>query len=336
MLFIPSKLKFNAFDSFFAISLALVTLSFSPVLTQAETIDFGGKPEKFAGRGDRTPPTCQVQAPSAAGASFLILWNCEDDDAAKQDIRSELWILRNGSSAWELANQVLGFPAATTVDAKLLRSLTVKEGLPASFRVVGIDRAGNATISPSFIVNPGDASTLTCALSVVTNGTETDSTGSTTGVPSRSVVLSSVPSEAIAATATAFTIKSATDSLAATCEIDTICSADSLVGFAGSGVINAGSSSDVSLSITPGAPNVTLSGSVTTGTDGISVTAVSLSGTTTVETEQASVTLECSSSSSSAASGADTGSNAGAVKAAATLSDSADSTGGSESIAAIQ
>lgn len=299
MFYIQSKVRANLVNKFLSVGIAAVTLSLSPVLTQAETFDFGGRPEKFEGRGDRIPPSCQVQAPSAAGASFLILWNCEDNDAARPDIRSELWVLRNGSSAWELANQVLGFPAATTVDEKLLKSTTVKDGLPASFRVVGIDRAGNATISPSFTVNPGDASSLACSLNIATSGTETDSSGSTTGVPSRSVVLSNVPSEAIAATDTAFTIKSSTSSLATTCEIDSICDADSLVAFAGSGVVNSGSSSDVSLSVTPGAPNLTLSGTVTTGADGTSVSAVSLSGTGTVEEESATVTLECFSNTSS-------------------------------------
>jgi len=324
MLFSLPKVKANLINKFCTFGIAAATLSFSPVLTQAETFDFGGKPERFPGRGDRVPPTCQVQAPSAAGASFLVLWNCEDDDAAKGDIRSELWVLRKGSSAWELANQVLGFPAATTIDATLLKSTTVKDGLPASFRVVGIDRAGNATISPPFIVNPGDASTLTCSLTITTSGTETDSSGSTTGVPSRSVVLSNVPSEAIAATDTAFTIKSATSSLATTCEIDSVCEADSLVSFSGSGVVNAGSSSDVTLSVAPGAPNLILSGTVTAGSDGTSVNAVNLSGTGTVEEEQATVTLECSSSTSST----DTaGSTAGTTAEAATFSESATSFG---------
>lgn len=299
MFYNQTKVGTNLASKLLSFGIATVTLSLSPVLAQAETIDFGGRPEKFQGRGDRIPPSCQVQAPSAAGASFLILWNCEDNDAAKPDIRTELWVLRNGSSAWEIGKQFLGFPAGMTVDENLLKSTTVREGLPASFRVVGIDRAGNATISPSFIVNPGDASTLTCSLNLATAGTETDSSGSTTGVPSRSVVLSDVPSEAIAATQTAFTIKSSTSSLATTCEIDSICSADSQVAFSGSGVINSGSSSDISLSITPGAPNLTLSGTVTTGTDGMSVSAVSLSGTAILEEESATVSLECSSSTSS-------------------------------------
>ena len=316
---LSSTPKLELFKKVLTVGFAVFTLALSPILAQAETIDFGGNSERFKGRGDRVPPTCQVQAPSASGDSFLIVWNCEDSDesTSKSDIRSELWILRKGSSAWEIANQVLGFPAATTVDPTLLKSLTVKEGLPASFRVVGIDRAGNSTVSPSFTVNPGDSSNLACALSVSTNGTETDSTGSTTGVPSRTVTITSVQSEAIAATATAFTIRSSTSSLATTCEIDSVCSADSLVSFSGSGVINGGSSSDVSISISPGALNAELSGSVTAGADGVSVSAVSLSGTGTVDEETATVTLECSSTTSST----DTSATAASVGSSETFVD---------------
>jgi hypothetical protein len=180
-----------------------------------------------------------------------------------------------------------------TVTEKELGTLTVKEGLPASFRVVGIDRAGNSTISPSFTVNPGDSNVLTCSMTLSTNGSETGSDGSTTGIPVRTVSVADAATEVIAASATAFTIRAAGAPVATTCEIDSVCSDDAKVSFTGNGVINSGTSSDVTVSVIPGAVTGTLSGAVGQGSDGSSVVSLSLSGTADVEGESASLSLEC-------------------------------------------
>lgn len=255
----------------------------------SETLDFGGKSEMFKGRGDRIPPTCQASAPNSAGAPFLVLWNCVDEGTAQPELRSEIWVLRNGSSAWDHLKTFLGFPAGLEITPEHLLAETVKEGLPASFRVVGIDRAGNTTFSPLLTVNPGDSGNLTCSVSVNTEGSETDEFGSTTGVPAQSVVLSSVPTEAISSSASAFSFSSAAATVANPCEIDAICGESGEISFAGSGTV----AGTASIELTIGTLSASLSGSVTQS--GSVVSAIQASGTATIEDSLATVELSCSS-----------------------------------------
>jgi len=267
----------------------MTALLSNPQGVSAETLEFGGRPERFRGRGDLTPPHCTVQAPSAAGVPFQILWACEDDDSAAPDIRTELWVLEKGAQAWRLVNPFLGFPAGMDVTAGVLRSTTVKEGLPATFRVVALDRAGNTTFSPALTVNPGDSANLSCNLSITTSATETSDSGDTTGVPSQTVEITGMVAEVLLSSSTSFSI-SAGAQTATICEVDSICQSDGKIQFAGSGTNDSGANFE--LSVAPGNFSASLTGSVTTG--GSSVSAVSLSGVTAFEDVSASVELSCS------------------------------------------
>jgi len=270
--------------------LALSALLSAPAF--AETIDFGGRPERFKGRGDRVPPTCQITTPSAAGSDFPVEWNCEDEDTAYQDIRSELWILRKGAPAWELVKTFLGFPAGISISPEILKTASVVEGLPASFRMVGIDRAGNTTFSPTMTVNPGQAEIMNCSLSVTLGGTETSESGETTGVPVQTVSLVDVSTDASSTSEGAFTLKSAVNGVASPCEIDSICEADSVVSFSGSGTFD-DSAASIELSITPGAVSGSLAGTITTSSATGAVSTVSATGSALIEDQSATISLEC-------------------------------------------
>jgi hypothetical protein len=272
----------------------LIAMGILPGDASAETLDFGGRTEMFKGRGDRIPPTCQVSAPNSAGAPFLVLWNCADEGTAQPELRSEIWVLRNGSTAWDHLKTFLGFPAGLEILPEHLLSPTVKEGLPASFRVVGIDRAGNTTFSPVLTVNPGDSGNLSCTISINTEGTETDETGSTTGVPAQSVVISSAATEAISSSASAFSFKSAAPTLASPCEIDALCAESEELSFAGSGTV----AGTASIELTVGSVSASLAGSVRQS--GSVISAIQATGSTTVEESLATIELNCSSNGSGA------------------------------------
>ena len=180
------------------------------------------------------------------------------------------------------------------MSAEILKAPTVREGLPATFRVVGMDRAGNATFSPAFTVNPGASESLACRLEITTDLVETDPSGSTTGIPSRSVILGGIATEAISQSTTAFTLNGTSVSAAETCEIDALCVDEGVVSFAGNGVVSGGTSAQVQFSASPGGLSALLTGSVVQSSTSNTLTSVSLTGAGTVDEEPVNISLTCS------------------------------------------
>lgn len=293
------RLEGNAVSKKFSILLAFYLLGSASISFADSIFDFGGNIERYKGRGDRVPAQCQVGAPTAAGGPFKVLWNCTDNDTSPEEIKTEVWVQRKNSNSWDLYKSFLGFPAGLNVDANVLMAASVREGLPASFRVVAIDRAGNATFSPTVTVAPGQAEIVTCDLAVTTAGTDTDETGETTGIPSQSVILSGVTSDVISNSDTAFIFKSSAAGAASPCEISSVCENNGSVEFSGSGTIATDSTATGDIIVSPGGVVASLTGAISKGSTTGSVTSLELSGETTVEDVPATVELTCTSGSSS-------------------------------------
>lgn len=264
----------------------------------ADNILFGGYPERFKGKGDRIPPDCQVTFPAAAAEPFFILWNCVDNAAEHDDLRSELWIRRSNDSAWELIKTFLGFPASIQVTPELLRAETVAAGLPAEFRLVGVDKAGNVSISKSFSIAPSSESVLLCDIEVITEQTETSSDGTTTGEPTESVVLSDVGTTPNSSASGSVTLSSVQESQAAPCEISDLCEGTNGLAFTATLSTSESSETTGTVVLDPGGEDISpvtidVTGTVTQGES--SVSDVSLEGTTTFGDKSASFTMNCSS-----------------------------------------
>ena len=155
----------------------------------AEVSSFGGSNERFKGKGDRIPPECSLELPDVAGDSFIVKWNCSDDDTEYQDIVTELWMYKKGSESSELVKSFLGFPAAAVINSDLLRGLTVSQSLPLGFRLRAVDRAGNSTISETMYIKSQSASLSKCDLRIVQPATV--AIGGATGLPQTELVVKS-------------------------------------------------------------------------------------------------------------------------------------------------
>lgn len=264
----------------------------------ADNALFGGYPERFKGKGDRIPPDCQVTFPAAASGPFFILWNCVDNAAPHDDLRSELWIRRTGDSAWELIKTFLGFPASIQVTPQLLRTETVPAGLPAEFRLVGVDKAGNVSISKSFSVAPSDESVLLCDVEVITEQTETSTDGTTTGQPSESVILSDVGTTQSSASGNV-TLTGSQDSQAAPCEISDLCEGTNSLSFTATLSVADSGEATGSVVLDPAGDGISPTTIEVTGTvtkDQTNITDSFLEGTTTFGDKNASLTVNCTSS----------------------------------------
>lgn len=261
-------------------------------VASAETTDFGGFTEKFKGAGDKIPPRCQIDLPRASTDPFFVQWNCTDDNAEPGDIRTELWIYRKGAPAGSLLAPFLGFPASVRIDESVLQATTVAEGLPASFRLVAIDRAGITTLSPILTVAAQDNSVDTCTLRVTTEATSSD--GSTTGSPELTVLLDDVAVNVNQLTNTTFRVASKQVAQADPCEIDSLCFNDSEVRF------------ESSLELTDDEGTVSVSGTVTvipgslvvdvegtTTVDGVVLKSLEAQGTGRISGADATVSLTC-------------------------------------------
>ena len=272
---------------------ALSTVLVLPAMVAAETTDFGGYPERFKGAGDRIPPRCQIDVPRASAEPFFVKWNCSDDNAEPADIRTELWIYRKGAPTGALLQSFLGFPAAVRIDESILETATFKEGLPVSVKLLAHDRAGNTTISPIHQVNAQDNSVDTCTLKIITE--ETESSGSTTGVPSLTVNLADAIVSVQQSTTERFQVATKEAQFAGTCEIDSVCFDESRVTFNADLTLTNSNTSETTvkgtLTVVPGSLVVEVTG--TTEVDGVLLRSVELTGTTTIGGATTAVTLSC-------------------------------------------
>lgn len=256
----------------------------------ADVFDFGGSSEKFKGGGDDTPPRCSVGIPRAADAPFFITVDCADDETDDEDVRTEIWILRNGANRFRLVEAYLGFPVSLQVDTAILQVGEFSEGLPAGFRIRAIDRAGNSTTSNGLLVLQQDNRVDQCDLSIVTEATESD--GDTTGVPAMTVLVDNALVTTTQSSTTTFSITTTTSANAAPCEIQSICNNGDQVTFSSSVILGDGDSATGTIAIAPSATMADLTGSATIE-DSV-LTLLDLSGTTTIDGAAATITLTCS------------------------------------------
>lgn len=277
------------------ILLALVAAVFSLLSTTAvyaDTSDFGGYSERFKGKGDREPPQCQLEAPASAAEEFFIQWNCADNYCPVDDIRTELWVLRKDATVPRKVTEFLGFPASVQINTGLLEAATIEEGLPASFRLVATDRAGNSTVSPYVTVLSGEdtEASTTCSLQVVTEATA--STGSTTGVPSMTVLLSDAPVTVRQnSNESSLEILTTSATTAETCEITTLCENNNKLTFDLTLTDVTSSGTAGTIIISPGSVDSSLTG--TSSISGTAITTLNMTGTAVIDETNATVTLTC-------------------------------------------
>ncbi|MCB0323296.1 MAG: hypothetical protein KDD69_06960 [Bdellovibrionales bacterium] len=270
-----------------------VAFSLAAGVANAETFDFGGSPERFSGNGDRKPPRCQINIPRAAQSSFFVQWNCTDDQATPDQIRTSLWIQRPGERAPDKLKEFLGFPASIFIDEGVLRVENFTDGLPAAFRLVAEDRAGTSAISPFYTVVAQDNSVDTCSLELETEGTESD--GGTTGIPSERVLASdvSVTTEQVGNNDVRVTTFAAVN--ASPCEIGDVCSNDEKVTFESSLALLDGDDGTTSATgtviVSPGNVGASVEGSAVRSSS--SLTSLEVSGMTVIDGVPATVTLTC-------------------------------------------
>lgn len=261
----------------------------------AETRDFGGYAERWKGAGDKIPPQCQVNAPTAAEADFAVKWNCVDDNPENtppEKMRSRFWIRRSADTRWRLVDTFLGFPAAVTVDRSILGiapDAEFKSGLPLALRVEAWDVAGNATFSPTMTISGQDNSLDTCSLQIVTVATE--STGDTTGAPSLTVALNDSAVATSDLGQEQIQIATTAPAEAATCEIGALCSDDDELTFDITLTLGDDGQASGTLLVIPSALRVDLAGPIQL-TDSV-LRSANLSGTTEIDGQEANVTLSC-------------------------------------------
>ncbi len=284
---------------------ALLTLliMLTSIPASAEVLDFGGSPDHIKGGGDKEPPRCQFDIPSATTEAFSIKWSCFDNFSEQHEIRTELYMYTTTNPGGSLIGKFLGFPAAAFVDATALGVTDFSAGLPASFRLVASDRSGISSISQPVIVTFGtpeddsddaddDTDTegvTSCDLTIVTE--ETESTGSQTGIPSMSVELTDVETDVSEGASSDAVNISTADETADPCEIDTICAEGDLVSFTGNIVKGESGTATGTVTISPSDTEVSLTGTATGDSGGVS--SANLAGTTTIDGAEANVTLTC-------------------------------------------
>lgn len=267
---------------------ALVIGATTSIATADET-SFGGHAERFKGKGDRIPPHCVVDAPSGAESSFTIVWNCDDDYTPADEIRTELWIYRNGADV--VGRQIehfQGFPAASVIDATQLHANTIAEGLPARFRVVAMDRAGNTTTSPFISVGNRGNSLSSCDVEIVKEATE--STGGSTGQPAKTATITSGAVTGSQTSDTALSVSTAEEATASPCEIEELCGGNEAFNFNAAISIQTDNSATAVFTV-PSLLAANLTGTATV--DGAIITRVDLSGETTLDGVKTTVSLSC-------------------------------------------
>lgn len=289
------------------ISLALMSGSAS-----ADTIDFGGNEQEFKGAGDKVPPQCQIELPTSASEPFFIQWSCEDNFSPTQDLQSELWITRKDAPAAQLLGKFLGFPASVQIDPGALGTVSLGAGLPATFRLLARDRAGNLASTDPITVIGGDTPTSSCELrvnAVPTGETSTNETG---------VVLSTDALESQELSASSLLVRTTTEQTASPCTIDALCQNEQALTFTSQVDLSGAGTVSGTLSIAPGDIAVALAGTAETTTDG-KIASFNATGSGTVDGEATEFALTCTNGSTSSDSGASSDSSPSADSSVATL-----------------
>lgn len=253
----------------------------------AEVTDHGGN--KFSGRGDRIAPRCSFDVPTAASAPFFIQWSCSDDNATADEIQTELWIYRKGSTAGKRVESFLGFPASVLIDEAILQVENFSDGIPLSFRLVARDTAGNAMVSELRAVFSQDNTLDSCDLSIVTEATE--STDTATGIPSLSVIVQNATVTTDSTTPMFVRVSTPTVVNANPCEIDSICNNDGRVLFEAALDLGDDGTATGEVLVTPPLLTSDVRGSATVNNSVLN--ALDVSGSTTIGGVESTITLNC-------------------------------------------
>ena len=289
----------------------LFTVLLLPSSALAQISEFGGSGVRYSGDGDLEPPSCGFNVPSVTTEPFSAVWNCVDSDSEPSEIRTQLWIIRQGAARPVLLENFLGFPAGLSIDESTLGVTNFTDGLPFQLRLVATDRAGNSALSPVRTISTEATSSSNCTLSVVTEVIE--ATETTTGIPSMTVELINASVRSITTGTNTLSVSTSGATGSATCEIDSLCENseeiefDSLVTFS-SEALSADSDSTESdltgddltatINIFPGDLTVSLEGEgFFTESGDVSLNATgstSIENTTALQDTVAEVTLSCS------------------------------------------
>jgi hypothetical protein len=288
---------------------SLLLLSFLSLsqFADAELLSFGGHAVRFKGAGDKVPPNCQVNYPTASTEAFFIKWACADKFTEQADIVSELWVQRKGDTRFKKIDDFLGFPASVEITESLLNAPSFEEGLPATFRVIARDRAGNASFSAPFSISAQDNSVETCSISITTEATE--SSGSTTGVPSLAVESTNFEVTSSQTSSNDLSVRSLDKVTAQTCDIESLCSDENRIRISSNLLITESSTSPTedttaeettpnnsasgTIIVSPGNVTVDVTGTVSVSEEN-SLESLELSGETTIDGVAAQVELSCS------------------------------------------
>lgn len=271
-------------------NLLLILLSITICTSaHAEVTEFGGHDQRFKGNGDNTPPQCTIEYPRGSTTPFFIEWGCSDDVSSQDAIRSELWIRKLNSTRSVLLSDFLGFPASALIDENTLGVEDFVDGLPITFRLIVKDQAGNAATSESITIRSQDVTVDSCDLTVVTSATE--STGSTTGLPSMTVAIDNGDVSVTDTSTSNFSITTPVEVTASTCEIDSMCNDESELKF--NIVVDLDTAGNASglIEITPGDVTAQLSGSSTTASS--SLTRLDMTGSTIINGASTNISFVC-------------------------------------------
>ena len=262
---------------YFALLALIITL---PKSLQAEVIDFGGHPDSYTGDGDQTPPRCQVDLPRAAESAFFIQWGCSDNDDPPENLRSELWIFRNGETTPKLIGNFFGFPASVQIDSNVLGAENFGSGLPVSFRLIVRDRAGVAAMTDFLTVRRRDNSLEQCTLNI-----STDSGTSSVAISSTAVNTQEINSNQIR-------LITPGSVQASPCEITSLCTDGEKLSFESSLSIDDSGTVNGTIAITPGSLLADLSGSAEFA--GARLESIQANATGAIDGETTSIQLNCS------------------------------------------
>ncbi len=279
-----------------ALFTAPLLLALAPLAVSAETTDFGGYAERYKGAGDKIPPQCQVNAPSAASEDFVVKWNCVDDNpnnTPPEKMRARFWVRKPSDTRWHILDHFLGFPASVLVDRGMLgiaADADFKSGLPISLRIEAWDTAGNTTFSQILSVSDKDTTLDTCSVNIVAAATE--SSGDTTGLPSQEVTLTDAPVITTRQADDKIRITSASIADAEPCEIEGVCADSEQVSFDLTVTVAEDQSATANFIATPGVTQTELTG--TAKISGVVLDSVSLSGSGTADGRDAQISVSCS------------------------------------------
>jgi hypothetical protein len=190
----------------------------------AQNKSFGGPEESFKGKGDREPPICLLDTPRLAGEGFHVMWDCRDNDAKREDIRTELWLQASGSPIYSMVGTFLGFPASVQVTNELVGKENFREAFPIRVKLLARDSAGNSTVSPVRTVEYATTKLRECDLLIseraTTTGTDDEDETTSAGVM---VDVRRIPVTA-SSTSSTVDVTSFEPTLASKCELDSVCS----------------------------------------------------------------------------------------------------------------